>query len=340
MSLPKIEINFYQYATTAIARSAKGVVCIVLKDEVSTTLAKHTFTSALNVTGLSETNIALVKQAFLGKPIKVIVITVPATFEEAVPMLNTSKFNWLVSPIVADQADVVAYAKEKGCKAVVYQTPADDMHIINFKNASVTLANGTTQAGSDYIVRIAGLQAGLPFTQSATYYILTDLKAVSAVDEPAEGEYYLFNDGDETIRVARAVNSLTTLTENIGADLQKITIVECLDIIRDDIRTEFKDNYLGKYKNKIDNQFLFISAVNSYYRQLAKEDLLDINYPNKCDVDVVEQRSAWIASGKTEAENWTDAQVRTNTYKYSMFLTSSVKVLDAIEDMIFNVNLF
>ncbi len=340
--LPQIEINFKSYVASIIERSGKGTVAIVLIDSVSTTLQKHIFTSALDIEGLSSDNIDLVKQCFLGQPSKVVVITVPTEFADAVDMLDTTVFNWLVCPILADQADVVAYAKEKKVKTVVYNQTADDMHVVNFKNTSVTLVDDTEQDGIDYIVRIAGLLAGLPFTRSATYKILSDLKDVAVVSTPAEGQFYLFNDGDGVIRIARAVNSLTTFSveDNITADFQKITIVECLDIIKSDITKEFKDNYIGRYKNILDNQMLFISAVNGFYRQLGKELLLDANYDNRCEVNVNAQRDAWVDSGKAEAVDWTDSEVRIKTFKSKMFLQSSVKVLDAVEDLVFDVNLF
>lgn len=340
MSLPQIEINFRQKVATAIKRSAKGTLCMVVTDSnYSDNAGKHEYTSALNITGLDPDNIALVKQAFLGQPSKVIVIVVENTFEDAAALLEQTKFNWLVSNIAADQVDVVAYAKEKKCKTVVYDQNADDMHIVNFATTSVTLADGTTQAGSDYIVRIAGLLAGLPFTRSATYYTLTDLKSVVALATPADGEFYLINDGD-IVRCARAVNSLVTLGENITSDMQKITTVEAMDLITEDIKTEFKNNFIGKYKNKYDYQALFISAVNSYFRGLTKESILDSDYDNKADVDIEEQRSAWVGAGKTEAAEWTDIQVKKTTFKSYLYILNNIKILDAIEDMKFTVELF
>jgi len=213
------------------------------------------------------------------------------------------------------------------------------MHIVNFVNPSVTLIDDTGVDGSDYIIRIAGLLAGLPFTRSATYYTLTDLKEVVAVDTPAEGEFYLINDGD-IVRCARAVNSLTTLGENITSDMQKITMVEAMDLINEDIQTEFKNHYVGKYKNKYDNQALFLSAVNSYYRGLTKESILDPDYDNKADVDIEEQRAAWVGVGKDEAADWTDIQVKKTPFKSYLYILNNIKILDAIEDMQFTVELF
>lgn len=344
MTLPQIAVNFYQYAATAVVRSSKGVVCIVLRDTAS---AVYSFNTALDdMTGLSTANQTLIKQCFLGNPAKVIVITLTSgqVVADAIALMAGKKFNWLVSNITTStfQADMVTYAKSVKQKTVVYNQAANDLHVVNFVNTSVTLTDGTTQAGSDYIIRIAGLLAGLPFTQSATYYILSDLKDVVAVSSPVAGQFYLINDGNAVIRVGRAINSLTTLTTSLTADMQKITIVECLDIITEDITTEFKNNYVGKFKNRYDNQALFISAVNGYFKALADDDLLDRNFLNISSVDIIAQKLAHIASGKlaVEVNAWTDIQTKLNTFNSSMFLTNSLKVLDAIEDLLFNINLF
>jgi len=349
MTLPQIEINFKQRAATAIQRSSKGIVAMVVTDSnYSQNGGKHEYTSALNVTGLDAANIKLVKQCFLGAPVKVIVIVVETAFEEAVDILNSIEFNWLVCNIVADQADIKAYASEKYAAklfgTVLYNTGAasDLRQVVDFPNTSVTLADGSTQAGSDYIIRIAGLLAGLPFTRSATYYVLTDLKSVTEVETIAAGQFALINDSGD-VRVARAVNSLTTLSENITADFQKITIFEGQTLITKDIRAEFKNSYIGKYKNKYDNQALFMSAVRvGYFRELAKIDVFDENYYNTCDVDIAEQKAAWIASGKDadEVNAWNEIKTKLNTFKTWMYQLCDVKMLDAIEDMKFNVAMF
>lgn len=342
---PNIDVSFRQKATTAIKRSEKGTLCMVVTDsQYSLNGGVHEYTDPLDITGVDEANIALVEQAFLGGASKIIVIVVETAFSEAVETLNTIKFNWLVSNIAAGQADVVAYAKQRKCKTVVYNNAADDMHIVNFVTPAVVLNDGedTEQDGIDYMIRIAGLLAGLPFTRSATYYVLPDLKSATEVEELEDGQFALINDNGD-VRVARAVNSLTTLGTDKTPDMQKITIVEGMDVIREDITTEFKNNYIGKYKNKYDNQRLFISAVNGYYRQLAKEDILDSAYDNNCNVDTEEQRSVWVEQGgKTQAEvdAWTDIEVKKNTFRSNMYLLSNVKMLDAIEDMSFVVELF
>ena len=84
---------------------------------------------------------------------------------------------------------------------------------------------------------------------------------------------------------------------------------------------------------------MFISAVNTYFRQLAKEEILDPNYNNVSYVDVEAQRDAWLSIGKTEALDWDENTVKNMTFKSYIFLAGQVKILDAIEDLKFKITM-
>ena len=58
------------------------------------------------------------------------------------------------------------------------------------------------------------------------------------------GKLILINDGTK-IKIARGVNSLTTTSDSKGDDFKKIKIMEAVDMIRDDIRTTFEDEFVG-----------------------------------------------------------------------------------------------
>ena len=59
------------------------------------------------------------------------------------------------------------------------------------------------------------------------------------------GSLCLFQD-DDVIRVARGVNTLQTITGDLTEDMKKITVVEAMDLIQEDIIRTFKTYYLGK----------------------------------------------------------------------------------------------
>jgi hypothetical protein len=279
-------------------------------------------------------------------------IALLGAFADAVSVVDTLKFNWicLADGTADDQQALATYVKGKNAvnkvrkiKAVTYKaTVTDDIHVVNFTNETIRRPGGADLPGWNYVGRITGVLAGLPFTRSATYYEFPDLEHVA---EPADmdaaiggGEFILMNDYGE-VKVARAVNSLTTVGVNLTEDMKKIAIVEAMDQILEDIAQEFKNNYVGKYKNKYDNQALFISAVNGYFDALSKEEILDDAFNNEALIDIEAQRQAWLTSGKIEAADWDETTVKNNTFSSYMYLIGNVKILDAIEDLTFNINM-
>src|SRR5699024_288861 len=125
--------------------------------------------------------------------------------------------------------------------------------------------NGKTYSASEYTGRIAGAVAALPFTRSFTYYKFPEIESITESATPDvdidNGELILINDGKD-IKVGRGVNSLTTTSVEKAEDFKSIRFVEVIDLIRDDIRTTFNDEYVGKVNNTYDNQVLFITSIN------------------------------------------------------------------------------
>lgn len=355
LGMPNIEIIFKQKAVTAIARSAKGVVALVLRDDTAgDNVLRYDRWLDVDKTLFTEANAKMIEQCFLAGPNKVIVVKLAADADVSTlaKTLDALKFNWLcfASATAADQEAIVSYvtsknkvSKGKQIKGLVYKvTVTDDMHIVNLTTSKARWANAAEDVdGWQLLPRLVGILAALPFTRSATYYQLDDLEWVQEPDDMDEavdgGQFILFNDEDG-VRVARAVNSLKTLDAAHTEDMCSIAIVESMDIILEDIYAAFKA-YIGKYKNKYDYQALFISAVNSYFRSLASEDILDNRFDNHADIDIEAQREAWLSVGKVEAADWDDATVKDNSFKRKVFLAGYIKILDAMEDMTFNIEM-
>lgn len=355
LGMPSITITFRQLAATAVTRSARGIMALIVKESVDTAkVQKISSYLELEESDFTADNYALIKSAFVAPPSKMYLITVPTgiTTSELKTVLDGVTFNWAVyaSSASADQEALVAYVKDRNAnkeghrsKALVYNvSTSDDMHIVNFTTTKAINVDGVEVDGWKLLPRIGGLICGLSMTQSATYKVLADY--VSCV-EPADldaavdaGQLFLFND-EGKVRLARAVNSLQSLTGNVTEDMKSIAIVEAMDLILEDIYTTFKNDYLGRYKNSYDNQSLFIAAVNAYFKDLAKEEVLDINYDNKAGVDVEAQRDAWLGAGKAEAAEWDELTVKNNTFKRKVFLEGKVKILDAMEDLIFPITM-
>lgn len=367
MGLPVIDIIFIQKAVTAIKRSKRGVAVIILKDDTAQAAQARTFKYEADITSklYSAENFEILKRCFFVDVNKLIVVSVPtstAEFADVKAILDKIKYNWACTTIEEFQDELASYTKSRNkeskgkkykcvvCNVVV----ADDMHIVNIKPKSVTLKTSDGTAGevvkmTDYVPRIVSLLANLPLNRSCTYYELEDLYRAddsyitdekTADDWIDEGYLIFINDDDDAVKIGRGVNTLTTYTSTETKDMSSIIIVESMDLILEDIYQTFKNYYIGKYKNRLDNQYLFISAVNSYFRTLTTiqaGEVLDEEYDNVATIDIEAQREAWRSIGKEEAADWDDEDVKKMTFKTYMFLTANVKILNALEDLKFPI---
>ena len=360
MGQPSIDITFIQKAVTAITRSERGVACVVVLDDTRATAGYKTYKYAADVPsdGFTAANLAAIKRCWLCNVNKVIVVWVPTTadFADIQAILENLSYNYVCVVDDSMQQDLTSYLVTKNANSpgkkyigvVTGVTTADSKYIINIPNATVHDIDTNADIDMvDYLPRMTSILANLPLNRSITYYELEDLDDVDLSfidvdntidDEVDAGNLVLWIDGDK-VKVGRGVNTLTTVTSTDTADMKKIIIVEAMNLILEDIYSTFKDFYIGKYKNSYDNQCLFISAVNSYFRQLAREEILDPEYENCSYVDVEAQREAWLAIGKTEAADWTEAQVKKMTFKSFIYLAGQVKILDAIEDLKFVITM-
>lgn len=359
IGLPNIDIVFQQKAVSAIERSERGIACIIVKDDTAGAKGVKLYRYATDVKqgDYDEANYKAITRCFLTAVNKLYVVAIGTSEElsDAVALLEGIKYNYVCTTDNGMQQELVTYVINKNAKSngkkyvavVTGVTTADDKNIINVKNTSVTLADGEGIAMSNYLPRLTAVLANLPLNRSITYYALEDLAGVDTsfiTDEKDvdswinDGYLVLIKDEDE-IKVARGVNSLTTFTSSETEDMRKIIIVESMNLILEDIYNTYKESYIGKYKNSYDNQCLLISAINSYFRQLAKEEILDPAYENICFVDVEAQREAWLSIGKLEASDWNEKTVKDMTFKSNVFLAGQIKILDAIEDLKFTITM-
>lgn len=354
--LPKLSIIFNELGESLIKRSSKGRLTLILIDETAKGDKVKTYKdyeSAKAVKGeYTEANKAYILEALEAGASEVTAIKLKTNenFNDvAVPLLNNLSIDWVTAATDTQSyhTNLATYVKEKNkkrkykLKALVYKTAVDNTHIVNFTTDSYTMRDAVTKGGHTLLAKLGGLLAGMPFNRSITYYTLKDLERTSEVQDLDaainRGELVLFND-DGFVRVARGVNSLTTLAENQSDMHQSIAIIEAMDMIVKDVNEAFK-TYIGAYKNTYDNQAIFISAISRYFERLEQEEILDPYFDNAVSVDIAAQRKAWLESGKTMVENWTDEEVKKRAFKKQVFLKGTIKLLDAVEDITFTINM-
>ena len=350
LGLPQILIEFKNKAESVIKRSGGGVVALVLRDSTTVTFDTKVYKKASDIASAdwSAANKDLIEKAFLGSPKSVIVerIAVADDIAVALARLANKNFNYIAAPNSTDDtAEIAAWVIlqradfKKTYKAVLANSVSDNEGIINFATDDIKVG-AKTYTTLEYTARIAGILAGVPLNQSATYYELSEVGSITESTAPDDdiddGKLILINDGSK-IKIGRGVNSLTTVTAEKGEDFKKIKIVEAMDLVRDDIRDTFADNYVGKVANSYNNKVIFLSAVNNYFKTLQQDGVLYDKFENKAEIDLDGQR-VYLAS-KTDISNWSDEQIKTASTGSFVFAMANIKPQDAMEDLKFSINI-
>ncbi len=354
LGLPEINIVFKTKGSTAIERSARGIVVCVLKDDTAGGQMVTVYKSVADIdfTHFTEDNYNFLKLIYEGSPTKVVVVKLATSSENynaALKKIKDLKWNYLTIPgiVPADVTIVSAWIKEqreqskKTFKAVLPNCAADHEGIINLTTSSVaSTITGKTHTASEYCARIAGVLAGLSLDRSSTYYVLTDITSADVPDDPDErinaGELIIVFDS-EKYKIGRGVNSLTTFTTEKNEDVRKIKIVEGMDLYQDDIRGTYEDYYVGKVINDYDNKQSFVAAIGSYHKELLG-NVLDRSYDNTVAVNVEAQRT-YLESRGTDTSEMDDAAIAKANTGSKVFISSNVKFVDAMEDLNMEVNM-
>lgn len=361
--LPQVLIDFKTKGITAIKRSARGVVVLILKCESTDTSNKYKISDVSEIPEgvLDEASTDLIKKCLDGTPLRILVYTLPKTSVQAakntqatlLKQLKHIRYNYIAAPTgtTQDQQDLASYIKaernnsRKTVKAVVGSVAADFDGVINFCTEDIKVATGKNTAGKttyktytpiEYTARIAGILAGLALDRSATYYKLTEVESVKVYEDLNDridhGELHLFDEEDgEGVKIARACNSLQTFTTDKGEEFRKIKIVEGVDMVTDDIRDTFKKYYIGKYINDYDHKMLFVAAIMVYFGQLAG-NVLDSRAGNTVDIDFQFQKDYAIIKGE-DVSQMTNMQIREYNTGSQIGLSGNVKFVDAMEDL-------
>lgn len=359
MGLPSMNVLFREVGSTAVARGTKGIVTLLLKDTVpATNPIVMNSTDDIPIT-LSDANKEQIELTFLGytlppKQVIAYVVAADATdYIAAETYFETIKWDYFAFPDIADTENItfstwlkgLRTAKNKEIKAVLPNCVGDSETIINYVNA-INKFEGKTYTAKQYCARIAGLLAGTPLSMSATYaplYELTDCDHMVKADADTAidaGKLILINDGRK-VKIARAVNSLTTITEDKGAKFKKIKLIDIMDLIKYDIKVTTEDNYIGKVDNDYDHKVLLISAIGDYFDAIELDNLL-AKGQSRVFLDVKSQ-TAYLKSvnyvttdGKT-VDQMTEQEIKEADTDDKVFIGASIKMVDSMEDISFNV---
>lgn len=358
MGLPEISIKFIHKAKTFIKRSSRGMVLLLLHDDVKDQkLTPYEKWDEVEESDWSEKNYDYLRMVFLGGPRTVVAVRAEmqegaADMKKTVALFETLNYDWLAYPECTPEsaAAIVDYIKKaradkKKVKAVLPDIAADHEGIVNFAMTGIAVAwEGCKEikeyTTAEYSARIAGLLAGLSLSVSSTYYVLDEIVDIDLVQSPDEeidkGKLVIIYDG-EKYKIGRGVTSLTTVTEEQPEDFKKIKIVEGADLIRTDIITTFEDEFVGKISNTYDNKQVFIGAVNEYFKNL-EGTVLNGSHENYVEVDAA-ANEAYLKGRDEDTGAMTVQEIREANTGSFLFVCGQVAMLDAMEDLKLNINI-
>lgn len=187
MGLPNINIEFKTAGITAITRSQKGVVALLIKE--TTKAGAYRLTSVTDIpTGFTAENKAYIERAFTGyqtPPKAVIVYALSAEEEvsEGLKYFATQKFDYICGTPDCDgsQANAIAtwVKAERADNPCHIQSRSSRMCRRQRSDNNFTaeeISDGKkTYTAAEYCSRIAGIIAGTPMTISCTYAPLNEL---------------------------------------------------------------------------------------------------------------------------------------------------------------------
>nr|WP_321023419.1 phage tail sheath subtilisin-like domain-containing protein [Clostridium neonatale] len=360
MGMVEATVSLVALTESANTRSVRGVVMLILDDTVE---GLHKYARKRNVKeSYSSENKAIIDKCFVKygvRNMKVICYNskadTPETIATALGKLDMVKFNYLACPtctteenkkLISDFIKAQRKADNILTHAVLhdYAKAADDEGIISFLNDNIYLSDETTFTGDQYCVDVACVCATSAINKSLTNKIADGVKSVDEIENKDaaidDGNIFLYYDNDlESVIFSRAVNSKTTIKETEKEELKKIRLVEILDMIRDDMKLEWKANYQGKVENTYDERLNLCTKYNTYLNTLMRKKFLnnDVNYASYCEINLDKTKN-YLEDLGIDISEMTDAEILTHDMKEHVFLKAHVYPVDVMEDMDLEIN--
>lgn len=353
IGLPTLKIAFEKAAEQVANRSKKGYVALFVRDAQEQGV--HALSSeALIPPDLGEANKEYVRQCFTGSdrggPSLVYLVVIATGTEDTTALeaglksIEQYSIDYLAGPPDVTDEELAKLVEWVKAQRAAYRTVklvkpwktagSDDMGIIELDESGMTDKDGAVTA-AEYCGRIAGILAGIPMGMSCAYAALPELTAVTArtTEEQIEainnGKLILIHDGIQA-KIARGVNSLTTIPATGKADWSKIKIVEGMDLITYFLRTTIENSWLGRYPNTYDNKQLLVTAIYNYFLELEQAGVLSAG-ESFVEVDY-DRQLQYLQSQGVETSALTEQQVleyQTGSY---VFLRCGGRLVDAMED--------
>lgn len=370
--LPQVLIDFKTKGVTAIKRSARGIVVMILKNETENTIKNYVINDVADIPekGLTDENVDYIKKCLLGTPLRILVYTLPLdtvevtagegeeapdrqTQADVLKLIDGIKWNWLCAPTstVQEQQDLASWIKSerqnkrKTFKAVLANQAADNEGVVNFTSSGIKVASGTDEDGNvtykaytalEYTARICGILAGLALDRSATYFKLTEVAEVDPVpeidDHIDKGEMVLFDEQDGD--GVKIARACNSLTTFTTDKGEDFRYIKIVEAV-DMITDDIRDTFKKYYTGKVINDYdhkMLFIAAILVYFDEIKGNVLDRDGNNTVDIDEQYQRNYAKLKGE-DVEKMDAMTIRKYNTGTNVVLAGSIKPVNAMEDL-------
>lgn len=235
LGLPSISIKFIQEGITAISRGSRGIVAMIIKEEKA--ISPATIVDVTDIpSDVTDNNKQLITNALIGNTsaplrLELYIISGELTLQDALSYFENTQFDYLCYPSAVDEdkTAIVTWVKSQRnlgnmVKAVLANETADYEGIINVTQNGVVVGEKTYTA-AEFTARVAGLIAGTDLRMSTTYTSVPEVDLIpyesrtETTEKVGKGEFILYKESGR-IKVARGVNSLTTVSDTTVTDIQ------------------------------------------------------------------------------------------------------------------------
>lgn len=357
IGLPTLTITFQRAAEDTSSQLKSGVVGVIVRDAKANGIYQL-ISPTLIPSELGADNIAHVKGAFegsdRGQPGKVVLLVIAtgtedtSNLEAGLPLLEGVAVDYLAGPPDVTEGELTVLtdwvkAQRKDYKPVKLVRPygsvgSNDMGVIEVDETGMGDAGGAVTAAK-FCARLAGILAGIPVSMSATNVAIPELTQVTKRSKEEQeaaiqaGKLILIHDGIQA-KIARAVNSLTTIPSGGSADWSKIKIVQGMDTISYYLHSTIDASYVGRYANTYDNKQLLVAAIQDYLTYLEAANVL-ASGSSFVEVDY-EGQLKWLTDNKVDTSGMTRQQVLEAQTGSWVFLRCGGRLVDAMEDFTIN----
>ena len=355
--LPTLTITFQRAAEDTTSQLRSGVVGVIVRDAEANGVYQL-ISPTLIPSELGADNIAHIKGAFegsdRGQPGKVVLLVIAtgtedtSNLEAGLPLLEGVAVDYLAGPPDVTENELAVLtdwvkAQRKAYKPVKLVRPyrsagSDDMGIIEVDETAMKDKDGAVTA-TEFCARLAGILAGIPVSMSATNVAIPELTQVTKRSKEEQeaaiqaGKLILIHDGIQA-KIARAVNSLTTIPTGGSEDWSKIKIVQGMDTISYYLHSTIDSSYVGRYANTYDNKQLLVAAIQDYLTYLESANVL-ASGSSFVEVDY-EGQLKWLADKKVDTSGMSRQQVLEAQTGSWVFLRCGGRLVDAMEDFTIN----